>query len=128
MQPNVVYDSNFTISSGYNKLLLAKPLLVRKGSILLLSQDSSPYSTTTAVDTTGNEKYSDLIWSINLSKLNKTNNWRFFLNPITNYTSYENSFTIVHTYNNIGVYNISIMFPSSNQVFQQIVNVTDCKL
>ena len=82
-----------------------------------------------ALDKTSNPKYSDLVWNTQTqwAKLNSPTNWRFYLTTINTFTSYFTSFNLNHVYSNTGLYQITITFSSSNQIFQQIVNVTDCK-
>ena len=123
--PNDLFSWNFTITPGYNKILLPSPITVPKGSIILLLQDSSS-ATTVSVDTTGNSVYPDLIWSTNLNSLSSVKNWRLYLTALTNFTNYENSFSVLHKYASIGVFKISMTFISSNQIFDHVVNITDC--
>ena len=81
-----------------------------------------------AIDTAGNASYSDLAWKAPLwSKLSPSSNRRFYLTPLTNFSSYQSVLTFSHPYKNIGLYDIAITFNSSNQTFVQSVNVTDCK-
>jgi hypothetical protein len=82
-----------------------------------------------AIDTTGNASYSDLVWNTTTqwTKLAEFSNMRFYLTPLTNFSSYQTLFNIMHTYKNIGLYNLAITFASSNETFNQIVNITDCK-
>lgn len=122
-----MFSQDFTIAPGYNKLFLSQPLKVPKGSLIYLKQGSN--GTTIAVDQITNSSFSDLIWGTNLLKLNNLtqNNWRFYLNPITNNTNYQSNLNIIHYYTLIGVYEISLLFTSSNKIFKHIINVTDCK-
>ena len=87
----------------------------------------SPNSSNIAIDKSGNASYSDMIWGANLNMLNSSSNWRFYLTTITNSTSYQSSLNIQHSYNHIGLYNLSILFTSSNQLYNMLVNITDCK-
>jgi hypothetical protein len=121
----VSYSFNYTINSGYNKILFSQPILVKKGSLIFLTQ--SPNSSNVAIDKSGNASYSDMIWGTNLNMLNSSSNWRFYLTTITNYSAYQSSLNIQHSYNNIGLYNLSILFTSSNQLYNMLVNITDCK-
>jgi len=123
----VDYTFTYNISAGFNQILFPQPILVRKGSVILISQNSLN-STSVAVDTSGSASYSDMIWTNNLSKLNNTSNYRLYFKPMTNFSSYKTEFTLSHAYSKIGIYNVSILFLSSNQLFSQIVNITDCKL
>lgn len=126
--PNVSLLLNFTITSGYNKILFDKPYFIQKGSLIILTQQLN--SSGIAIDQSGNASYSDTTWDTNLVNLNSnsTANWRFYFNTITNFTSYQSKFNLVHSYATIGLYEISILFTSSNQVFKQVVNITDCEL
>ena len=80
-----------------------------------------------AVDTTGSATYSDMAWVTSIWSPIGTKH-RFYLTTLTNYSAYQTSFSISHTYNLIGIYNIILTFSSSNVVFQQTVNITDCNL
>ena len=122
----VDYTFTYNISAGFNQILFPQPILVKKGSVILISQNSLN-STSVAVDTSGSASYSDMIWTNNLSKLNNTSNYRLYFKPLTNFSSYQSSFTLSHAYSNIGLYNMSIFFNSSRQLISQIVNITDCK-
>jgi hypothetical protein len=103
---------------------LNQSALVKKGYFLQLTQITAKI----AIDTTGNASSSDLQWSTNIwSKLNSNSNWRFYLDTLNNFTSYQNTINVVYPYSTIGLYTISLTFASSGQVFQQTVNVTDCK-
>ena len=80
-----------------------------------------------AIDKNGNATYSDLTWNTPLwRKLNPNSNLRFYLNAITKFSSYQTALTLSHSYKSIGLYELSIFFTSSNQTYNQIVNVTDC--
>jgi hypothetical protein len=122
---NVAYSWSFQIYSGNNTLLLPQAVLVNKGNFIILTQISGQV----AIDSTGNASYSDLVWisQTQWTKLNPNSNWRFYFATINNFTSYFNTFKISHTYSNIGLYNLSFVFLSSNQIFSQIINITDCK-
>ena len=122
---SVSYSFNYTVNPGYNKILFSQPILVKKGSLILLTQ--SPNSSNIAIDKSGNASYSDMVWGTNLNMLNSSSNWRFYLTTITNFTSYQSSLNIQHSYNYIGLYNLSILFTSSNQLYNMLVNITDCK-
>lgn len=122
---NIVYEWEFNVNYGYNKLILDQPLPVYKGCFVYLQQNSG----IVAIDTANNATYSDLVWNITTrwTKLEEYLNWRFYLNALTNFTIYETKLNIVHSYNKIGVYTLSLNFPSSNKTFEQLVNITDCK-
>ena len=122
---NEIYSWTFQISLGYNKIILPQPVEVNKGHFILLTQNSGQI----AIDTTRNSSYSDLVWNSTTqwTKLAEFSNWRFFLTTINNFTSYQNTLNIIHSYANIGLYKLSLTFLSSNISYQQIVNITDCK-
>ena len=122
---NVEYSFDFNITAGFNQLILPQPLLVKKGSLILLTQILN--STNVAIDKSGNAPYSDMIWGTNLQQLNATSNYRFYFTTISNLTVYQTNLKISHAYQKIGLYNLTIIFPSSNKCFSQIVNITDCK-
>jgi hypothetical protein len=121
---NIIYSWNFQLSLGYNSIILPSPVTVYRGNFLTMTQNTGKV----AIDTNGSASYSDLVWNITTqwTKLAEFNNWRFYITPLTNFTSYITTFNLVHTYNNIGLYNLSITFTSSNETFNQIVNITDC--
>lgn len=88
----------------------------------------NPNTTNVALDTSNSANYSDMIWTTNLNKIDNAKNYRFYLQTLTNFTSYVNTFTIVHPYSSVGTYTISLLFTSSNQIFKQTAHITDCKL
>ena len=122
----IIYNWNFQINIGNNTLLLPAPVTVNQGNYILLNQLTGRL----AVDDSGNASYSDLVWNSTTqwTKLAEFSNWRFYLTTINNFTSYQNTLNIIHSYANIGLYNLTIVFPKSNISYQQIVNITDCKL
>lgn len=96
-----------------------------KGQFILLTQNTSKI----AIDTSGSGAYSDFVFQTPIwTKLNTANNWRFYLNPLTNISNYQTTFSLTKAYKSIGVYNLVITFNSSNQTFQQTVNITDCMI
>ena len=136
---NILYNWIFDVTIGYNNILLPEPIIVNRGNFILLTQTTGYIALCTA----GNSTYSDLAWKNTVwNPLVATSNWRFYLTPTTNFSVYQNSFNILksyssvyqnsfniyHSYNWIGLYNLSITFVSSNKTFNQIVNITDCKL
>ena len=122
---NEIYSWNFQISLGYNKIILPQPVEVNEGYFILLTQNTGRI----AIDTSGNASYSDLVWNSTTqwTKLAEFSNWRFYLTTINNFTSYQNTLNIIHSYANIGLYTLSLTFLSSNISYQQTVNITDCK-
>ena len=122
---NIIYSWDFQLSLGYNNIILPQPVTVYRGNFIALTQNTAKIT----IDTTGTANYSDLVWFTNTkwTKLTPFSNWRFFLTPLTNFSCYQTIFNILHTYNSIGLYNLAITFSSSNETFNQIVNITDCK-
>jgi hypothetical protein len=105
-------------------LYFPQPVTVEKGQFLVLTQTTGKV----AIDTTSNLSISDMTWnSVIWSKLNAVTNQRFYLTTLNNFSSYLNTLSITHSYSTIGLYNITLTFNSSNQVFIQTVNVTDRK-
>jgi hypothetical protein len=105
-------------------LYFPQPVTVEKGQFLVLTQNTG----IVAIDTTSNLSISDMAWnSVIWSKLNAVTNQRFYLTTLNNFSSYLNTLSISHSYSTIGLYNITLTFNSSNQVFIQTVNVTDRK-
>ena len=123
---NILYNFSFSVNQGYNKLILPQPIIVPKGSLILLTQFNN--SINVAIDSSGDALYSDMVVGNSLLSLSLDSNWRFYLNALTNFSSYQTIFSISHAYNSIGIYNIILTFSSSNVVFQQTVNITDCNL
>ena len=124
---NVKNDWIFQVNTGFNYLLLSQVVTVSRGDFLLLNQTTGRV----AIDTTGTALCSDLYWSTKTqwTQLAEISNWRFYLTSQTNFSSYMNSFSLSHTYNTIGSYVLSISFASSpTTIFQQTVNITDCKI
>ena len=120
----MIYSWTFEIKIGNNTLLLPAPVTVNQGNYILLTQGTGKI----AVDISGNATYSDLVWNTTTqwTKLAEFSNWRFYLTTINNFTSYQNTLNVLHSYANIGLYTLSLTFLSSNKTFQQIVNITDC--
>ena len=121
---DIIYSWNFQLSLGYNSIILPQPVTVHRGNYLTMTQNTGRV----AIDITGNAPYSDLVWNTTTqwTKLAEFYNWRFYLAPLTNFSSYTTTFNVMHIYRNIGLYNLTITFASSNQTFNQIVNITDC--
>lgn len=119
------YSYTFQINFGYNKFILPQPALVTKGYLIYLTQTTGVI----AVDQSSNSTYSDLVWnSIIWNRLNEFSNWRLYLNAITNYTSYQSQFNLLHTYSSLGIYTLTITYASSNDIFQIPVNITDSNI
>ena len=120
---NVYYSWIFSISTGINTFYFPNAVNVSQGNFLILTQNTG----IVAIDTTGTASYSDLVWSTKTqwTRLPGLLESRFYLTPLTNFSSYITSFSFSHTYKTIGLYNILITFSSGNQLFQQIVNITD---
>lgn len=120
-----VMSWNFLVIKGYNKIILDQPLLVKKGYMVYLEQNIDKGRV--AVDQSGNAFYSDIAWKPYLERLNGFSLDRFYLRQITNFTSYQATINLYHTYSQAGLYPISITTISSNQTFENIINITDCK-
>jgi hypothetical protein len=122
---NFYYTWNFQIVLGYNNLIISQPVSVSKGYFILITQGTGKI----AIDISGNATYSDMVWNTTQqwTKLAEFSNRRFYLTPLFNFTSYQNTFNIKHSYTNIGVYTLSFSFKKSNITIQQIINITDCK-
>jgi hypothetical protein len=121
---NIIYTWSFTITTGINFIYLPSPVTVYRGNFLIMTQNTGRV----AIDITGNATYNDLAWQSSVwNRLSSNSNWRFYLTPLTNFTSYITTFNLMHAYKNIGLYNLTLTFASSNETFTQTVNVTDCK-
>ena len=122
---NILYSWNFQVTLGNNNITLPAPVMVYRGNFIVLTQTTGYV----ALYTAGNASYSDMAWYSSVwNKLVATSNWRFYLSPLTNFSVYQNSFSLFHSYKWIGLYNLSITFLSANETFLQVVNITDCKL
>ena len=122
---NTIFTWSYNITTGLNNIYLTQPVIVFTGNFLILTQNTGKV----AIDSSGNATYSDLSWqSLIWNPLNPNSKWRFYLTTMNNFTCYMNSISISHTYKAIGLYNLTMTFLSSNQTFQQVVNITDCKL
>jgi len=124
---NINYSWEFSIYSGINNLYFPNAVNVSQGNFLMLTQNTGKV----AIDTTGTALYSDLVWNSTTqwTQLAEFSNWRFYLTVLTNFTKYTTSLNLFHNYNTIGLYSLSIRFASSpSTIFQQIVNITDCKI
>lgn len=124
IQLKIHYTFIFQLTNGYNLLYLNQTLLMKKGYFIIINQTNAKL----AIDTNStNIQYSDLQLTNNLwTKLNNTINTRLYFDTIDNFNSYQTNFNIQHTYQNIGIYTLTFTFPASNQIFQHIINVTDC--
>jgi hypothetical protein len=121
---NIIYTWSFTITTGINFIYLPSTVTVYRGNFLIMTQNTGRV----AIDITGNATYNDLAWRSSVwNRLSYNSNWRFYLTPLTNFTSYITTFNLMHAYKNIGLYNLTLTFASSNETFTQTVNVTDCK-
>ena len=98
--------------------------MIEMGNFISIEQNTGKI----AIDNSGTASYSDMaLGSTIWNPLSSNSKWRLYLNALTNFSSYQTSFSISHTYNNIGLYNIALTFLSSNVTFYQTVNITDCK-
>jgi len=123
-QFNIIYSWVFTITTGKNILNLPQPVLVSKGSLVKVFQNSSII----AVDSSGNSNYSDMYFrSELLHKLNPTSNWRFYFLAVNNFTSYNINFNITHQYLDAGEYSLDFLFINSNQSYNFSIFITQCK-
>ena len=121
-----VYTFPFTIALGYNNLILPQPVLVSKGYFIQLTQETGQI----AIDITNTASYSDLVWNTTTqwTKLAEFYNWRFYFNPTYNLTCYQSTINVIHSYQSIGLYTLSLTFLSTNKIFQQIINITNGNL
>ena len=112
----------FTVSQGYNKLFLSQPIIVTKGSMLMII----PGTGKIAIDTSGSAVYSDMQWLKNgWSNLNSYSNWQFYMNTIDDLDFYQASFSLTHKYPSFGTYKLTISF--SNLTFEYTVIISNSK-
>ena len=114
------------MTAGFNTFYLAQPLTVNQGNLFQLVMSAGGKL---AIDTSTNTTFSDMAWQGTIwAELSPVSNWRFYFSTINNYSSYVNTFSLQHQYTAIGLYTLSLTFLSSNLVYEQIVNITDCML
>lgn len=119
---STILSWDFQVSAGYNRLFLIQQVRVYKGSLIRLIQTTGRI----AMDQSNNFTYSDLIWQTYAwLKLNTNSNWRFLLNPMNDFSVYQNYFNLNHKYSSTGLYTVKISF--SGLIYQQNVSITDCK-
>jgi len=123
---SIVYTWNYNVSVGYNQILLPSPVLVNKGNFLNVIQITGYV----ACNQTANSTYSDLFYnstSMLWQKLSRTANWRLIFTTLTNFTSYQSSINIMHTYSTPGLYLMNVTFASAPDSFIILNNITQCK-
>ena len=109
---------------GLNTFYLAQPFTVNQGNLIQIVMSNGGKL---AIDTSSNNTFSDMAWQGTIwANLNPVSNYRFYFKTLNNFSSYVNSFSIQHQYASIGLYTLSLTFLSSNLVFKQLVNITDC--
>lgn len=114
------------MTAGLNTFYLAQPLTVNQGNFFQVVLTGGGKL---AIDTSTNTTYSDMAWQgIIWAEINPISNWRFYFTAMNNFSSYINTFSLKHQYAKIGLYNLSLTFLSSNLVYEQKVNITDCML
>ena len=114
---------SFTIKTGFNQLLLTQPVYVIQGSFLVLIQNTGKV----AIDTSGTAAYSDMYLQNNAYyNLSFTSRQRFYMNYTSNYSTYQSSFVVNHTYSNTGLYPLTFTLASTNNVWQYTANITQC--
>jgi hypothetical protein len=114
------------MTAGLNTFYLPQPITVNQGNFFQLVMSAGG---NLAIDTSTNTTFSDLAWQgVIWAKINSVSNRRFYFTTMNNYSSYVNTFSLQHQYAAIGLYTLSLTFLSSNLVFSQQVNITDCKI
>lgn len=106
--------TSYNVTTGYNKILLATPIMnAKKGYMVVI--DLNSYSARLALDTSGNSFYQDYqISSANLSTLNASYNSRFYFNCLVDRLFYINSFNFgSDQYPSNGIYDLSASFVNS---------------
>lgn len=97
--------------------------MVSKGSLIYLTQITGKI----AIDKISNSTYSYMVLiSGNYFKLSETSNWRFYLNAVTSFSSYQRSLIITYTYSYIGLFDLSLTFLSSNTTYHYPAYITQC--
>lgn len=116
------YSFVYQVILGYNRFNFTQPIMILKGSMLLLIQGTGRI----AIDTSGSSVYSDLAWQTNgWSNLNTYSNWRFYIDTLNDMNIYQNSFTLSHVYSSAGTYRLKISCSISS--FYYDVAVNNCK-
>ena len=118
--PVLQYTWNFSVSIGFNQILFNTSYDISKGSLVFLKQNGN-YTGAIALEKLGNATYSDMKWGTNLTSYYDTqingnltnisgikyNNYRFYLNVLTELQYYQNSFNFVHVYDESFLFNLS---------------------
>ncbi len=113
----------FTIKTGFNQLLLTQPIYVSQGSFLVLTQTTGKV----AIDTSGTAAYSDMYLLNNAYyNLSLTSKQRFYINYTSNFSTYQSSFVVNHTYLNPGLYPLTFTLASTNSIWQYTALITQC--
>lgn len=122
---STIHTWNFNVSLGYNKLSFTQPVLVTKGSLVLLIQSTAKVG----IDKNGTSLYSDMLVNNGAYyKLNETSNWRFFFNSLISFSSYVSNLYLTHQYLSTGFYEIAVTFASSMAVFRHTIQINQCKI
>ena len=115
---------DFTITNGYNKILLKSLVQIEKGSLILLNQNSARI----ALHETITPSYSDLVYFQNSwNVLDVLRNKKFALNPLTYFNAYKYKLNLIHQYTQSGSYDIILTFNGINQSFMHTILISDCK-
>lgn len=122
----IISSWNFSIAYGFNKLMIETPLRVKKGNMIYLRQNID--SGKVALDQSGNSVFCDIAWKGYLERLSPDVNFRFYLKPLSNFSTYQSAISLYHSYNQAGIYSVSFTFLSSNQKFENTINITDCNI
>lgn len=121
---NVLNSWTFNITTGNTILLLPQSFLAPKDSFIYLTQTGG----VVALDSSGNATYSDMaVYYSSYYNLSSLNNQRLFIKPLSNFTTYQYSFSLTHTYPIAGLYNLNITFASSSVSYSYIANITQTK-
>ncbi len=121
---NSIYVGNFTANLGFNRILFNQPVIVKRGSLLLLTQNTG----LVAIDGSISSTYSDLVNQGNIfTNLSYLVNQRVLISPLTNFSSYNANISLSHVYSNYGSYNLTLTFANTKQAFTQAIKTNNCK-
>lgn len=134
--PQVVFSLEYNLISGYNKVQIATPIKVEKGSVVNINNyydytnyySYNYYNGLIGIDTSGTASYSDYVYqtmttSKKLNRLNNIKNYRLYLNAIIDTKYFIAKLNIFHQYESFGFYNITGSFSQIGRTQSvQIIN------
>lgn len=115
-----LFTNSYTLTIGYNRILLNNPINATKGALIIINQQSALLS----VETT-NSVYEDYqISGDSLLELDILTDYRLFFNCLIDEVYFKGSFSTFHQYDDNGIYEISVS--SNTTSFSSNVSVDTC--